>query len=353
MNLTITKTTAPKTKPEIAALGFGRHFSDHMLVVDYETSAGWHDARIVPYAPFSLDPAAMVFHYAQEAFEGLKAYPTDDGSIQLFRPQENFKRFNKSCERLCMAKIDEDFALESLKELLRIDADWVPRGKGTSLYIRPFIIATDPFLGVRASQRYIYSVILSPVGAYYPEGLNPVKIIIEVEDVRAVRGGTGAAKIGGNYAGTIRAQVRAQEKGYTQVLWLDAVERKYIEEVGTMHMFFQIGNEIVTPSLDGTILEGITRDSVIHMLHAWGHTVIERKISIDELHEALQNGQLKEAFGTGTAAAISPVGQLSYQGVDYAVNAGKTGEIAAKLYDTLTGIQWGRIVDPYGWTIRV
>ena len=354
MKLSVTKTTTPKPKPDTANLGFGNYFSDHMLIADFEQDTGWHDARIVPYAPFSLDPAAMVLHYAQEVFEGLKAYRLPDGGIQLFRPQENFRRFNRSCDRLYIANIDDDFALTSLKELLRIDADWIPHGDGTSLYIRPFIFATDPFLGVRPSRQYTYCVILSPVGAYYRDTMSPVKIFIEPQDVRAVRGGIGMAKTGGNYAATIRAQAHAQAKGYTQVLWLDALERKHIEEVGTMNIFFDFGGEIATPSLEsGSVLAGITRDSVIHILRDWGYTVSERKISVDELSAALQDGRLRESFGTGTGATITPIGQFGYRDADYTVNDGQTGELSAKLYDMLTGIQWGRIPDPYGWTVRV
>ncbi len=353
MKFSVTKTTTPKAKPDAATLGFGKYFSDHMLIIDYHTGKGWYDPRIVPYAPISLDPAAMVLHYAQEVFEGMKAYPTADGGVQLFRPLENIRRLNRSCERLCIAPIDEQLALDAIKALIELDADWVPRAEGTSLYIRPFIIATDAHIGVRASDHYQFMVILSPVGAYYPEGINPVKIVLESEDVRAVRGGTGQAKAGGNYAATIRAQSRAQAKGYTQVLWLDGVERKYIEEVGTMNIFFVIGDEVVTPALNGSILPGITRDSAIQLLRKWGYTVNERDFSIDELFAAQRAGTLSESFGTGTAAVISPVGLFHHADTDYVVGDGNIGALAARLHEALTGIQWGRLPDDMGWTDKI
>lgn len=272
-----------KPKPTVSPLPFGKFFSDHMFLMDYEVGKGWYNPRIVPYGPFELDPSCMVFHYAQEIFEGLKAYRAEDGSIQLFRPQENFKRLNLSADRLCVPPIDEEFCLEALKKLIEIDKDWVPSEEASSLYIRPFIFATDNYVGVHASHTYIFCIILSPSGNYYPEGLNPVKIMIEDEDVRAVKGGTGFTKCGGNYAASIRAGEKAIEKGYTQVLWLDGVHRKYIEEVGSMNIMFKINGKVVTPELQGSVLPGITRKSILQVAKEWGYEVEERPITIDEL----------------------------------------------------------------------
>ena len=349
----ITKTTNPRKKPDYTNLGFGKYFTDHMFLMNYDPDNGWHDPRIVPYAPLELDPAAMVLHYAQETFEGMKAYFTADGRTLLFRPWDNFNRLNSSDNRLCIPHIDVDFAVEAVKTLLLVDKDWMPKAEGTSMYIRPFVIATDAHLGVRASNKYLFAIILSPVAAYYPEGMAPVKIFVEDQDVRAVRGGTGEAKTGANYSQTIRAQHRAQDKGFTQVLWLDGVTRKYIEEVGTMNVFFQIGGEVVTPPLVGSILPGITRRSCLEMLKSWGIPCSERRLTIDELVEAVEKGQLDEAFGSGTAAVISPIGQITYEDKSFVINSGKTGPVAQKLYDTLTGIQWGTVPDTFGWTLEV
>lgn len=342
----------PKAKP-IGDIPFGVNFTDHMFLLNYEKGKGWFDPRIVPYGPISLDPSAMVFHYAQEVFEGLKAYRKADGGVQLFRPRDNIKRMNNSCERLCIPQVDEDVVLDAMIKLVDMEKDWIPDQPETSLYIRPFIIATDPHVGVHASHTYIFSIITCPVGAYYPEGMNPVKIFVEDEDVRAVRGGTGFTKCGGNYAATIRAQDRAALKGFTQVLWLDGVERKYIEEVGTMNVMFKIGDEIVTPPLEGSILPGITRDSCLKLLRSWGLTVSERRISIDELIESAENGTLKEVYGTGTAAVISPVGEIVYEDKKLVIGDGGIGPLTQKLYDTLTGIQWGLLEDTFGWTIKI
>jgi len=345
-------TSNKKEKPS-GELAFGTIFTDHMFVMDYKKEKGWHDPRIVPYQPLSLDPSAIVFHYGQTVFEGLKAYVTPDGDVQLFRPEKNFERMNKSNERLCIPEIDEDFAVEALKKLVSIDKDWVPTEEGTSLYIRPFIISTEPYLGVRPSEEYKFLIILSPVGAYYKEGINPVKIAVENEYVRAVVGGTGEAKTGGNYAASLIAQEIVEKDGFAQVLWLDGVEKKYIEEVGSMNVFFKINGEVVTPKLTGSILPGITRDSTIHLLKHWGIPVSERRISMEEIEEAHKNGTLGEAFGTGTAAVISPIGQLTWEGKDFVINNGETGELARKLYDTLTGIQYGKVEDPFGWTVKL
>ena len=352
MPIQITRTNNPKTKPQ-GELGFGRYFTDHMFLMNYSREKGWHDARVTPYAPLQLDPASMVLHYGQEIFEGLKAYRRPDGGVQLFRPIENIRRFNRSNERLCVPQIDEDLFMEALLTLLRTDEDWVPKIPDASLYIRPFLIATDPFLGVRSSDTYLFLIILSPVGAYYPEGMSPIKILIESEDVRAVRGGIGFAKTGANYAATIRAQDRAKHKGFTQVLWLDALERRFIEEVGTSNVFFKISGEIVTPPLEGSILPGITRKSCIELLRSWNIPVSERRISVDELFETAQSGALEESFGSGTAAVVSPVGLFHIDGRDIVVADGQTGPVTRRLYETLTDIQWGRAADPYGWTVSL
>ncbi|CAM2945126.1 branched-chain amino acid aminotransferase [Paenibacillus sediminis] len=342
-----------KEKPDFSRLGFGQYFTDHMLIIDYKEGKGWHDARIVPYAPITLDPAAMVFHYGQTVFEGLKAFKTTDNRVLLFRPEKNFARLNRSNDRLTIPQIDEEQVLEALKALISLEKDWIPTEPGTSLYIRPFIIATEPCLGVRASHEYKLMVILSPVGAYYAEGLEPVHINVESKYVRAVRGGTGAAKTAGNYASSIKAQVEAKESGYSQVLWLDGIEQRYIEEVGSMNVFFKIDGQVLTPELNGSILDGVTRDSIITLLKEWGIPVVERKLSIEELHEAYQNGTFEEAFGTGTAAVISPIGELNWLNHKMIINDGKIGELSQKLYDTITGIQTGKLADPFHWVVEV
>ena len=352
MEIKVERTTTPKAKPE-GALGFGKYFTDHMLIMEYTEGKGWHDARVIPYAPIALDPSAMVFHYGQEIFEGMKAYRTEDGRTLLFRPYENARRMNNSCDRLCMPKMDEDLWVECVKAAVAADIDWVPEEAGASLYIRPFMIATDPALGVRASNHYYFMVIMSPSGNYYPTGIDPVKIYIETEYVRAVKGGTGFTKCGGNYAASIKSQVKAHEAGYTQVLWLDGVHREYIEEVGTMNVFFKIDGEIVTPALEGSVLPGITRKSSIELLRNAGYNVTERRLSVHELEDAAHNGKLEEIFGTGTAAVISPVGELKINDEVITVNNGEIGPVSKWLYDTLTGIQWGRLADENNWTVEV
>ena len=353
MNIQLEKITAKeaKSKPDQNALGFGRHFTDHMLVMEYTEGCGWHDLAIQPYRNFSLDPAAMVFHYGQAIFEGMKAYRGKGGGIYLFRPAANIERMNRSAARLCMPQLPVDEVLVALKELLRLDQDWIPTAQGATLYIRPTMIATEAALGVRPAKQYLFFVILSPVGAYYPEGFNPVRIYVTDKYVRAVPGGVGHVKTAGNYAASIMAAVEAQQAGFTQVLWLDAVERRYIEEVGTMNIFFVIGDEIITPPLGGSILPGITRDSVIQVVKSWGLTVVERRISIDEVLAAQENGSLKEIFGTGTAAVISPVGSLHYKGRDCVINNGKTGVLSQRLFDEIQAIQYGAKEDPYGWVV--
>ncbi len=352
--ISITKTTQPKAKPaDESKLGFGKIFTDHMFLMDYNQQDGWHDARIVPFGPIPLHPASTVLHYGVEIFEGMKAYRTACGDISLFRPMENIKRLNNSAERLCLPELDEEGCLDILKTLVELEKDWVPHSEGTSLYIRPFLYGNDPHLGVHAVKNATFAIICSPVGAYYAEGINPVKIAIESQDVRAVRGGTGYAKCGGNYAASLRAGERAEKNGYTQVLWLDGVERKYIEEVGAMNVMFKIDGKIITPELTGSVLPGITRKSCVELLKSWGYTVEERLFSVDELFEAAANGKLEEAWGTGTAAVVSPIGQLFYQNKEYVVCDNKIGELTQKLYDQLTGIQWGKIEDTNGWCVKV
>ena len=353
MDIKITKTTAPKAKPDQSSLAFGKVFTDHMFVMDYTEGKGWHDARIVPYQNLSLAPSAMVFHYGQEMFEGLKAYMGDDGKAYLFRPDMNAKRTNDTNDRLCIPRLPVEDFVEAVKAIVAVDKDWIPTEPGTSLYIRPFIIATDEFLGVAPSQTYKFIIILSPSGAYYKNGLAPVGIWIEDEYVRAVRGGMGFAKTGGNYAVSLKAQVKAHDDGYSQVLWLDGVERKYIEEVGAMNIFFKIDGKIVTPALSGSILPGITRNSVIELCKSWGMDVEERKISVDELVDAIHSGALEEVFGTGTAAVISPVGKLRYKDEVFTIGDNKIGETSQKIYDAITGIQLGKLDDPFGWRVNV
>ncbi|HEX3038348.1 MAG TPA: branched-chain amino acid aminotransferase [Oscillospiraceae bacterium] len=347
-------TKTPKQKPTAETkLGFGTIFTDHMFMMNYDEGQGWHDPRIVPYGPIELEPSAMCLHYGQSVFEGMKAYRTADDRILLFRPDKNMARLNVSNERLCIPKIDEEFGKYAIEKLVSIEKDWVPTAEGTSLYLRPFIIGVDPHIGVHPASHLIFMVICSPVGAYYPEGLNPVKIYVEKNYVRAVKGGMGFTKTAGNYAASLKAQDEAEKQNYTQVLWLDGVERKYIEEVGTMNVFFKIDDEVVTPALQGSILSGITRMSCIEILKSWGLKVSERKLSIDELAQASKDGRLKEAFGSGTAAVISPIGQLKWGDDVMQINNGEIGEISQRLYDTLTGIQWGKIKDTMGWTVEV
>lgn len=354
MEIKITKTTAPKQKPQDESkLGFGRVMTDHMFLMNYNAGQGWHDARIVPYGPLELDPSSMVLHYAQEVFEGLKAYRWADGSIHLFRPEENARRMQRSNERMCIPAIAEEDFVQAVKTLVKLDQDWVPHQEGTSLYIRPFVFATDAHLGVHASQSYLFCIILSPSGSYYPNGIDPVDIYVENHDVRAVRGGTGYTKCGGNYAASVRAGAEAEKAGYAQVLWLDGVERKYIEEVGAMNVMFKVDGKVITPALTGSILPGITRMSCLELLRSWNIPVEERLITAQELFDAADSGKLEEAWGTGTAAVISPIGKMRWEARNAVVNGGKIGEISQKLYDTLTGIQWGKVPDSFGWVTGI
>jgi branched-chain amino acid aminotransferase len=353
MKLEITKVQTPKKLPDESNLGFGQIFTDHMFNMDYTPEAGWHEARIEPYGPIVMDPATMVLHYGQAIFEGLKAYRASDGKIQLFRPDRNMARFNRSARLLCIPEIDEAFALHALKRLVALEREWVPSAPETSLYIRPTIVAMDPYLGVRPSHTYRFFIILSPVGAYYPEGFNPVKIWVTDAYVRAVRGGLGEAKTPANYAASLYGAEVAKEAGYTQVLWLDAVEKRYIEEVGTMNIFFVIKEELVTPPLGGSILAGITRDSVMALAKAWAIPVVERPISIEEVWKAHEKEALQEVFGSGTAAVISPVSHLAWGDQVITVGDGGVGPLAHRLYDAITDIQYGRAEDPFGWVVPV
>ncbi|MBP1564692.1 MAG: branched-chain amino acid aminotransferase [Oscillospiraceae bacterium] len=354
MDIRIELTKSPKAKPtDESNLGFGHIFTDHMFIMDYETGKGWHDARIVPYGPLDLMPSAMCLHYAQEVFEGLKAYRTANDEIQLFRPEENFKRLNVSNQRLVIPEIDPEFCVEALNKLVNIEKDWVPHTDGASLYIRPFIIACDPFLGVRPADTYKFIIILSPSGAYYSTGLNPVSIYVEQNYVRAVQGGMGFTKTGGNYAASLAGQDEAHKQNYSQVLWLDGIEKKYVEEVGSMNIFFIIDGELVTPELQGSILSGITRKSVIELAKSWGLKVSERRIAIQEVADAYDAGKLDEVFGTGTAAVISPVGTLKWGDKVMTINDNKIGPVSQKIYDTMTGMQYGKLEDKFGWIYKV
>ena len=349
----ISRATTKKPKPKDSELTFGTVFTDHMFVMDFQEEKGWYDPRVEPYGPFALDPAAAVLHYAQAVFDGLKAFRGRDGQVRLFRPQKHVERLIQSSQRLCIPPLDPDLALKSLVTLVGIEKDWVPSTVGTSLYVRPTIIASEPFLGVRPAKSYIYYVILSPVGAYYPEGINPVKILVVDKYVRAVEGGVGGAKTGVNYAASLYAAEEAKHAGFTQVLWLDGRERKYIDEVGTMNIMMKIGDEIVTPPLSGTILAGVTRDSALSLMRDWGLRVSERPVTIDEVAAAARTGTLEEVWGTGTAAVISPVGELAYKGERLVINGGRIGTLTQQLYDAIVEIQYGTAPDTRGWTIPV
>ena len=350
----IQKTTAPKAKPaDESSLTSGKVFTDHMLMINYDENQGWHGERIVPYQNLDMDPACMVLHYGQAIFEGMKAYKASDGRVLMFRPEDNINRMNRSGARLCIPPLPVEKVVACIEKLVEIEKDWIPTAPNTSLYIRPTIIATDVALGVHASKSYLFYVILSPVGPYYKEGLNPVKIFVEDEYVRAVRGGTGFTKCAGNYAASLIGSERAAQFGYSQVLWLDGVELKYVEEVGSMNVFFVIGDEVVTPELLGSVLPGITRKSCIEILKDWGYKVSERRLSIDEVEEAAKNGQLKEMFGTGTAAVVSPVCELKYKDDVIKIGDGSIGALTQKLYDELTGIQLSKREDKHGWVSKV
>jgi len=338
-----------KPKPSNEGLGFGKYFTDHMFRMDYAPDRGWHQARILPHGPLGLDPGAAVLHYAQAVFDGSKVFRSRDGQLRAFRIDDHCKRLHSSAERLAMAPVPPELAREAIEALVKLEADWVPNAPGTALYVRPTVIASEAFLGVRPADKYIFFVILSPVGSYFAGGAEPVRIWVEQQHTRAAKGGLGGAKAAANYAAGLQASVEAKKRGYAQVLWLDAQEHRYIEEVGTMNLFVRIGEEIITPPLDGTFLPGITRESALTLLRDWGMKVSERKLSIDELREAHQKGELREVFGTGTAAVISPVGALGFQQGQLVIGDGKVGEVSKRLYDTVTGIQYGALPDRHGW----
>ncbi|MGI6169583.1 MAG: branched-chain amino acid aminotransferase [Christensenellales bacterium] len=354
MELKLIETVNKKAKPQDESkLEFGHHFTDHMFLMEYNQTLGWHNARIEPYAPLSLEPSTLVLHYGQGIFEGLKVYKGPDGSALLFRPQDNFQRLNASARRMCMPEVDTDFVLDCLIKLVKLEQDWIPTSPDTSLYIRPTMISTDQYIGVKAATNYLFFIILSPVGPYYPGGLQPVKIYIEDHYIRAAKGGLGEAKTMANYAASLLAGEEAAKKGFTQVLWLDAAEKRYVQEVGSMNMFFKIDGKVITPPLDGTILPGITRNSVLKLCAELGMPTVERPIAIEEIFAAHSNGKLEEAFGTGTAAVISPVGELYYEDKSYVINNGQAGEFSLKLYDTLTSIQYGKRIDSHGWSTKI
>ncbi|MGW8158523.1 MAG: branched-chain amino acid aminotransferase [Desulfoprunum sp.] len=353
MKIAFRKADSLKSHPDQTSLGFGTIFTDYMFNMDYNPDQGWHNPRIEPYGPIAMDPSTIVLHYGQTIFEGLKAYRTESGAVQLFRPQDNIRRLNQSGDKLCIPPLDEKFVLHALVELLKVEKDWVPSAPGTSLYIRPAIVAMDPYVGLRVSQTYRFFIILTPVGAYYPKGFNPVKIWVTSKYVRAVRGGLGEAKTAANYAASIYATEMAHKEGYTQVLWLDGVDLKYVEEVGSMNIFFVIGDELITPMLNGSILAGVTRNSVITLARSWGMKVTERRIGIDEVYAANQRGELKEIFGSGTAAVISPVGHMKFDGKEITIGDGGVGPVSARLFKELMDIQYGRARDPFGWTMTV
>ena len=353
MDIRFEKREHLQEKPDQKNLGFGKHFTDYMFVMDWDKEQGWHDAAIVPYGGIPMDPATMVLHYAQETFEGMKAYRTAEGKIQLFRPEMNARRMIKSNERLCMPGVPEEMFVEAVKALVKAQEDWVPSEPGTSLYIRPFMFATEASLGVHMAKSYKFVIITTPVGAYYAEGINPVKILVEDELVRAVKGGTGFTKCGGNYAGSILGQVKAEKLGYAQVLWLDGEHRKYVEEVGTMNIMFKIDGKVYTAATVGTVLPGVTRRSCIELLKDWGYEVVEGKIAIADIMAAAREGKLEEVFGTGTAAVVSPVKELVWKGEHAFIGDGKIGPVTQKLYDTMTGMQWGKIPDTKGWIVPV
>jgi len=349
-NITITRSATPGQTPADETLRFGKVFTDHMFLMNYDEGKGWHDPRIVPYAPFSMDPATCVLHYGQAIFDGMKAFRGPDGQIRLFRPTDHAARLNRSAGYLCIPPLDPKMVEESIRSLVEVDQRWVPHLPGTSLYIRPTVIATEAFLGVHPSASYLYYVIVGPVGAYYPEGMNPVRILVSDKHVRAVKGGLGAAKTAANYAASLYGAEEAQKAGYTQVLWLDGVHHRDLDEVGTMNIMLRINDEVITPPLNGAILAGVTRDSALRLMRDWGWNVSERTISIDEVVAAAKNGSLKEMWGTGTAAVVSPVGELGYMGENFVINNGKTGQLTQRLYDAIVGIQYGTGPDPYGWT---
>lgn len=351
--IAVRRAVESKPKPQQSGLSFGTVFTDHMAVMRYEEGRGWHDLHIEPYAPLTLDPAAAVLHYAQAVFDGLKAFRGDDGTVRLFRPEQHARRLHESATRLCIPPIEAATVLDAIVALVDLDREWVPREPGAALYIRPVIIATEPFLGVRPARSYLFYIILSPVGAYYAEGMAPLRILVSDTYVRAVQGGVGAAKTAGNYAASLLAAEEAHHAGFAQVLWLDGVQRRFIDEVGTMNIMVRIDDEVITPPLSGTILPGITRDTALCLLREWGVAVSERPIAIDEVQEAAARGRLQEMWGAGTAAVISPVGELAYRDERIVINEGRIGALTQRLYDAVTAIQYARVPDTHGWLVPV
>lgn len=353
MKINVTKTANPKTKPDPATVPFGVAFSDHMFIMDYNEEGGWHNPRIMPYGDIHLNPGALVFHYGAEVFEGLKAYRTPDGTVQMFRPDANIDRMNDSAERLCLPQLNKEDVLQALKEFVALEKDWVPEPYGTSFYLRPFLFGTDADLALHGIHHATFMIIGCPVGSYYKGGLQPVEMLIEMDDVRAVRGGTGYAKCGGNYAAATRAGEKAAAKGYSQVVWVDGVERKYVEEGGGMNLMFVWDGKLVTPELNGSILPGVTRRSILELAKSWGMETVERKITVDELMEGCKSGAVQEAFMCGTAAVVTPIGGFVRNDEKVVVNGGQIGTMTQKIYDELTGIQWGLKEDKFGWTVKV
>ncbi|MDR3564647.1 MAG: branched-chain amino acid aminotransferase [Negativicutes bacterium] len=353
VDMTVTKVAKPGVIPDTDKLGFGKYFTDHMFVMDYETGKGWFNPQIIPYGEVPIQPSAMALHYGQAIFEGMKAFRNTANEVVIFRTMDYLNRFNRSADILSIPQMDTKVLHDCLCALIDLDKRWIPGKVGTSLYIRPFVMAVDPYVGVKVSDTYKLFIILSPVGAYYSSGFSPTKIKVEDKYVRAVHGGLGEAKTPANYAASLKAQVEAKKEGYDQVLWLDAVERKYVEEVGTSNIFFKINGEIITPALTGSILGGITRRTVIELAKDWGVKVIERVITVDEIFAAHEKGELEEVFGSGTAAVISPVGELSWKGQKIVVNNNKTGPFSQKLFDHVTGLQYGTVPDKFGWVEKV
>ena len=354
LDIKITRPAAPKANPGAESKpGFGRTFTDHMSEINYTAGQGCHDARIVPYAPFQLDPATAALHGARRVFGGMKPDHPAGGPTQLFRPDVTARRRRDSAYRLCIPPIPEEDYIQAVKAIVDVDRDWVPHSDGASLYIRPFAFASDVGLGVHAAKEYIFCIICSPSGAYYAEGINPVRIYVEDDYIRAAPGLTGFTKCGGNYAASIKAGELAEEQGYAQVLWLDGVEKKYVEEVGSMNIMFKIDGKVYTAATGGPVLPGVPRRSCIELLKDWGYEVIEGKLAIADVMAAARAGKLEEVFGTGTAAVVSPVKELVWKGEHAYIGDGQIGPVTQKLYDTMTGMQWGRLPDTKGWIVPV
>lgn len=353
MSFPVTRNSSPKPIPEDVGDTFGAYFTDHMFLMNYKTGKGWHDHRIVPFGPVPMHPSASAIQYGQSIFDGYKAYRCEDGMVRLFRPHAHIDRINKSTARMCMPAVDPQELINAMVQLVDLDRDWIPHQKGKALYVRQTMIGTEGFMAVRPANEYLFMLFLSPVGNYYAEGVNPVKILVSDTYVRAARGGIGAAKAAANYGASLLATEDAKRKGYTQVLWLDSVERRFIEEVGTMNIMLKIGNEIVTPPLSDSILPGVTRLSALQLMREWGLTVSERQVDINDLIAGVRSGLVDEVWGVGTAAVVSPVGQLSYRDETVVVGGGKTGAVTQRLYDSVTRLHTMGGDDPYGWRVNV